>query len=150
MRSRKDIERRQDLVNIASYYGKDAQVGMCIEEMAELIKALNKYQRSYGSKESLENVIEEVADVEIMLEQIRYLLKLDSMKIDEIKDYKINRALHIIDSHRVIFQEASLCIVCYATLRLRLWIVAKMNEEYIAGGSVSNVVEFFIRQRLGV
>lgn len=82
---------------VADYYGLDAQINQSMEEMAELIQALNKYRRSNGTQ-PLGNVIEEIADVEIMLEQLKYLLDIEPVLIDEVKDYKVNRAILRIDS----------------------------------------------------
>lgn len=55
-------------------YGAEAQVDMAVEEMSELTKALLKYRRkaAQGSKDleaARENILEEVADVIIMLTQ---------------------------------------------------------------------------------
>lgn len=50
-------------------YGEENQLNMLIEEMAELIQAINKYRRSDNYLE-LEHVAEETADVKIMLEQL--------------------------------------------------------------------------------
>ena len=62
----------QECVNT---YGAEAQVDMAIEEMSELTKALLKYHRkeAQGSKDleaARENILEEVADVIIMLTQL--------------------------------------------------------------------------------
>lgn len=56
-------------------YGAEAQVDMAVEEMSELTKALLKYRRkeAQGSKDletARENILEEVADVIIMLTQL--------------------------------------------------------------------------------
>ena len=56
-------------------YGAEAQVDMAVEEMSELTKALLKYRRkaTQGSKDleaARENILEEVADVIIMLTQL--------------------------------------------------------------------------------
>ncbi len=53
-------------------YGPEAQTDMMIEEMAELTQALLKYRR-YGTPLRLEAVQEEMADVEIMLRQMRII-----------------------------------------------------------------------------
>ena len=50
---------------IADHYGKEHQTIKAIEELAELIQAL--------AKGDIENIIEEIADVRVMLEQIEYL-----------------------------------------------------------------------------
>ena len=65
-------------------YGEHTQIDMAIEEMAELTQALSKYKRGKSH-----NVEEEIADVEIMLEQMRLIF--DSKKVDEIKQEKIVR-----------------------------------------------------------
>lgn len=62
------------------------------EECGELIVAINKRKR-YGK---FEQVIEEMADVELMLEQLKYLLDCDS-EIQKIKKQKIERQLDRID-----------------------------------------------------
>jgi alcohol dehydrogenase class IV len=57
-------------------FGANGQEDIAIEEMAELTKALIKMRRavkgesSLSSLEARENVIEEIADVTIMLEQL--------------------------------------------------------------------------------
>lgn len=84
----------------AKYYGYEAQSNQLIEECAELIQAVNKYRRVAGigqpvdadKKEvALGNLVEEIADVEIMLEQIKYLLQIPEEDIEAIKIYKVNR-----------------------------------------------------------
>ena len=89
----------KDLLEIADKLGYEEQSMQLIEEMAELTQAINKYRR-YNDTEELLNLIEELCDVNIVLEQVIYLL---SKKIkDEINDdllkyfndnveYKINR-----------------------------------------------------------
>lgn len=51
-------------------YGSFLQVAVMMEEMSELQKELCKYLRG---KYSLANIAEEIADVEIMLEQMKML-----------------------------------------------------------------------------
>ena len=89
----------KDLIEIADKLGYEEQSMQLIEEMAELTHAISKYRR-YDDKEDLLNLIEELCDVNIVLEQVIYLL---SKKIkDETNDdllkhfnddvkYKINR-----------------------------------------------------------
>ena len=73
----------QENKETAKYYGYEAQSNQLVEECAELIQAVNKYRRAGAhigqptdSTESvaLDNLVEEIADVELMLEQIKYLL----------------------------------------------------------------------------
>ena len=58
-------------------YGQEAQMKMAVEEMSELTKAICKFWRTEeGTTErdqAVENIIEEAADVQIMLDQLRIL-----------------------------------------------------------------------------
>lgn len=77
-------------------WGVDSQMGMMTEEAAELIQALSKYNRSRNKseevkKESFEHVCEEIADVENMINQMRYIF--DSDLIDTYKEQKLKRTL---------------------------------------------------------
>lgn len=83
-------------IEIADRYGYPAQSNQLIEECAELIQAINKYRR-YGNTESLKNYIEEIADVEIMLEQIKHLLNVKDDEIEGVKLYKLKRTLSNMD-----------------------------------------------------
>ena len=69
-------------------WGIDAQLGMVIEECAELIKAINKHWRGKGTKEEL---IEECVDVELMICQMRELFKDEGNTWDRIKIEKVER-----------------------------------------------------------
>ena len=91
------------LKKIADHYGYDEQSSQLVEECAELIQAVSKYRRSV-SKEAkvvaLENLIEEIVDVEIMLEQVKYLLQLHEHDLEAVKIYKVNRTRERMDSKR--------------------------------------------------
>lgn len=58
-----------------------AQIIIAFEEMAELQKELSKYLRG---RENTTEIAEEIADVEIMLEQMKVLFGIE----DIVKDYK--------------------------------------------------------------
>ena len=86
---------------IGRHFGFDAQSNQLIEECAELIQAVNKYKRvtkaigvpvdSNRAEIVLDNIKEEIADVEIMLEQIKDLLQIDDEELNAVKVYKVNR-----------------------------------------------------------
>jgi len=80
-------------------WGEDSQINMAIEEMAELISALQHYRRleKWGHKATLGDIAEEVADVEIMMEQIRFMFGLDSLHIFEIKEKKLTRVKELLN-----------------------------------------------------
>lgn len=74
-----------DLIFIADHYGKEHQLEKCKEELNELIEALG------GSNNT--HLVEEIADVEIMISQIKYLRDIPDERVDVIKKYKIQRQL---------------------------------------------------------
>lgn len=84
---------------IAEHYGYEAQSNQLVEECAELIQAVSKYRRARGKGQvttekeqmALDNLVEEIADVEIMLEQIKHLLQIPEGDIQAIKLFKVNR-----------------------------------------------------------
>lgn len=91
---------QEKIKSIANHYGLPKQSRQLAEECAELIQATSKYMRfqesSYASTVDwtyLQNICEEIADVEVMLEQIKYLLHINPEAIEEIKKNKIDRQL---------------------------------------------------------
>jgi len=82
---------------IAKHYGYGAQSNQLIEECAELIQAVNKHKRALAERDenkhdiALSNLLEEIADVEIMLSQLKYLLGIKPEDIIAIKQYKVIR-----------------------------------------------------------
>lgn len=82
-----DIDER--LMKIADHYGLNSQLDILQEECAELVQAVSKYRR--GGSNVL--VLEELADVEIMTAQIRYLSGKNFTIIDDYKEKKIRRQL---------------------------------------------------------
>jgi NTP pyrophosphatase (non-canonical NTP hydrolase) len=71
-------------------HSEDQQCEMIIEECIELALALQKLKRKRGDpEEKLKNVIDEIADVSVMIKQAQIIF--DSEKIQERIDYKMNR-----------------------------------------------------------
>ena len=68
-------------------WGADAQLTVVIEELSELIKEVCKIKRGMGD---MTHLAEEVADVEIMCEQLRYIFDIDSV-VDAWKESKLTR-----------------------------------------------------------
>ena len=58
---------------IARHYGKEPQMGVAQEECAELIQANSKIRRKGETVETLDNLVEEIADVSIMCAQLEEL-----------------------------------------------------------------------------
>lgn len=78
----------KDLRNIAEHYGLRVQMRQLIEEMAELTQVICKAER-YDLDTVREHLVEEVADVQVMLEQVIYLL--GDNRIEQIRAEKIAR-----------------------------------------------------------
>ena len=98
-------EEYQNIIAIAEHYGYDTQGRQLIEEMAELTVAINKLWRVEGfcdrkgimdvkgfSYPEVKEIIEEIADTEIMLSQIKYLLGCKD-EVEQEKERKILRQL---------------------------------------------------------
>lgn len=82
---------------IAEFYGKESQLDILQEECAELVQAISKYRRGGSFKLTLE----EIADVEIMIEQIKYLnTDAENQMIDKIREGKLDRQIQ-----RIIMQQ---------------------------------------------
>ena len=96
---------------IADSYGYDAQSRQCIEEMAELTQAINKFWRKElkcGNRQLLilnspfygdtaRNLKEELADVAIMVAQMEHLLHTD---LSDIVEEKLDRQIRRIQEGR--------------------------------------------------
>jgi len=55
-------------------WGIEAQIGKTVEECAELIVALQKYVNRSPQPGTVDGILDEIADVEMMLAQMRYIL----------------------------------------------------------------------------
>lgn len=98
---------RNKINKIASHYDFSNQIMQLSEECAELIQAVNKYRRFRGSKTTrdeiiestndsnmlIQNIAEEIADVDIMLEQMKVYLNISDEAVEGIKEKKVNRQL---------------------------------------------------------
>lgn len=76
-------------------WGVDAQIAMTMGECGELIAELNR--RFVQNRDNLENVYGEIADVEIMLGQLRFIL--GDQPIDSAKQAKLERLKGIINGN---------------------------------------------------
>ncbi len=89
------MKRKDILSAIVKTWGVDDQVFQSVEEMAELTKALSKMRRQkyqWGTDKlnvARDNVIEEIADVELMLEQIKSMFELKPLAISRVKRKKL-------------------------------------------------------------
>ena len=79
-----------DLSRIAEHYGLRVQMRQLVEEMAELTQVICKSER-YDLETVRDHLVEEVADVDIVLSQVKYLL--GDSEFDKIKYEKIKRQI---------------------------------------------------------
>ena len=81
----------KDIKKIAKYYGFRNQGLKLAEEAAELSSAMCKLLSGEGGRNA---VIEEMADVTVMMEQMQYLMHIDKSEIIDVMNNKINRQLN--------------------------------------------------------
>lgn len=68
-------------------FGKESQMNMVQEECAELIQAVSKVRR-FANNEAMKNLVEEIADVKIMLEQLERIFDI-RFQVDEAISIKL-------------------------------------------------------------
>lgn len=104
-------EYSNSIIAIANHYDYESQSRQLIEEMAELIVAINKLWRVERfcdrknimdvkgfSYPEVKEIIKEIADTEIMLAQIKYLLGCND-EVEQEKERKILRQLERIEKN---------------------------------------------------
>ena len=79
-----------DILEMAIEKYGERQLDQAQEELAELIVAISKHKRN-ANKLTIANVIEEIADVRIMLKQVMMLLNIEEFQIKNEELYKLNR-----------------------------------------------------------
>ena len=80
---------------IADHYGLQHQLNKTVEELIELVQAIQDYSFKlgmYDDEVGTEHVAEEIADVTIMLDQLQYLLECKET-VDLYREVKVNRQI---------------------------------------------------------
>ena len=133
-------ERIQEIV---LRYGYDAQSRQCIEEMAELTQAINKFWRKdlkcgYGAieesgldkeSEAYINLIGEIADVEIMLEQMKEMLCCRE-RVAEIREEKLERQIGRIRKKQTESEEMTSAEAIERLEKYRAWAGTNESTSY--------------------
>ena len=78
-----------------NHFGEVKQQVVAIEEMAELTQALSKMIIDHPKK-CRDNVVEELADVEIMLGQLKIIHGIREDELEYKKEYKLARLMEIV------------------------------------------------------
>lgn len=81
----------EDIIEIAEHYGKDSQLCMLMEECGELIQAANKRLRDPDNFQRKRDLINEMADVLVMIEQVAALDKIGPGNVTRAMEYKKQR-----------------------------------------------------------
>ncbi|HBJ2612633.1 TPA: hypothetical protein LA742_001059 [Clostridium botulinum] len=81
---------------VDSYNNEELQSFVAIEELAELQQAISKYQRE-PTIFNIDRIAEEMADVYIILEELKHLFSIYEEGIEKQIDYKIKRELKRIE-----------------------------------------------------
>lgn len=80
-----------DIKRIVEYYGPERQKGKAVEELVELteviVKNINK------AFISIDDLYSEVADVEIMIRQLKLIFNMDDARLDDEMHRKVARTL---------------------------------------------------------
>ena len=90
---------KEAIKSIADHFGYESQSRQLIEEMAELTQAINHLWRDDNDLIRRNAVYEELADVEIMIEQIKHLLSCHE-EVEAFKSYKVRRQLDRIEGEK--------------------------------------------------
>ena len=85
-----DEEILQDAINT---YGRNSQINIAMEELAELIQALSKFNRDNSDWNTVDNISEEMADVIIMLSQLEIIFG----NSEDINTYIANKLKRLYD-----------------------------------------------------
>ena len=80
---------KDKIQTIADHYGIKKQLRQLAEECSELAVEASHSAR----KGTTVKIIEEIADVQIMIEQIIYLAKIDKCDIEDCINYKLERQM---------------------------------------------------------
>ena len=82
----------EKIKKIIDRYGTQHQLYKAAEELSELQTILLQDANQNG-KVPLARIIEEIADVYVMLKQVEVIYYIDSREVEPVIEYKINRTL---------------------------------------------------------
>ena len=88
------MTKKQVYEQLIEKFGAENQILKCVEELNELGQVLCKLKSKSENKALvIKNIIEEIADVEIMLEQIKLILGIEESDVKRMKSYKLHRTV---------------------------------------------------------
>lgn len=92
-------EQKLKAMHIVYVYGSKAQMLKCCEELSELEAAILKYINKEGK--NTDEVLDEMADVYIMLEQMKSIFPFGENVLDDRINYKLNRQMDRINGKQL-------------------------------------------------
>lgn len=90
-------ERTRKALLILNAYDSTEQKMKCCEELAELEAAILKH---INKGDGTDAIMEEMADVYIMLEQVKYLMPFGENNLEDMIDFKLDRQIQRIRNSR--------------------------------------------------
>lgn len=81
---------KEDLLKIINHYGVSKQLKKLSEEIFELQEAI---LTDVGDNESYDHIVEEIADVYVVMEQLEEYFEVNQDKLIAMESYKIRRTL---------------------------------------------------------
>ena len=85
---------KDDLLKIINYYGVDNQLKQFNEESYELIEAIKNHEwLKEKGLEDINHVVEEIADVLVMVSQFVEYYQIEEEMLDWYMNYKVKRQL---------------------------------------------------------
>ena len=100
------------------HWGTEQMLNVCMEELAELIQSISKYRR-YGTRKEVDSLVEEMADVNIILEELLLILwkgkwDVSFMDVQQMVEEKQNRTLARIRNS--MGAEKKICSTCKSAM----------------------------------
>lgn len=86
-----------DYDKIIETKGKDHQCIKAMEECGELIQAIAKSMNDKNNIEKQLHLTEEIADVEIMIDQLKIIFDVDNEILASHKNYKLRKAMNSLE-----------------------------------------------------
>ena len=94
-----EIEQRKEIYQrVIDTWGARSQLEMAQEEATELALAIRRLIR--GKDNAMQELVGEIADVEIMIEQIKYMNPECVSVIEKTKTFKLNRLTERLNNNK--------------------------------------------------
>lgn len=127
-------EKEKELYKKAiDHWGIPAQLKVATEESAELIVEIVKYQRSVNGS-TINSIAQEVADVEIMMDQLKVVFNFEDM-VEKLKKVKLERLEQLIknakkEPKKVCFCGGDIHMVSDTKNDVVYFVCSKCKKEY--------------------